>query len=362
MRIKICPLMLMVMILTIVLQAACSSGSSRADEATPTPLPRSDALLKPTYRVQRGDILVQLQFTGRVAPVITERLFFRVDGRVGRVHVRGDEMVKADQVLATLEALDDLERQQTLQQLSIQRAQEMLEIAKLRLEQIKQQPQNIGADETNYQVLIQEHEVTLARIAVEEAKIKAQDLDELIADAQITAPFDGKILSLQNTEGKTVNAYEVVMVIGDVSALEVSAGLQDSTIRELSEGMPLTAIPEDRPGEQIQGTIRRLPYPYGSGSAEDGEEASTTRIALDRELAEAGFGLGDRLLVTVVLLHKTDALWLPPQAVRTFGGQNFAVVQDNEVQKRVDIELGVQGDGRVEILKGLDEGDIIVSP
>jgi multidrug efflux pump subunit AcrA (membrane-fusion protein) len=55
-------------------------------------------------------------------------------------------------------------------------------------------------------------------------------------------------------------------------------------------------------------------------------------------------------------------LWLPPQAIRRFDGRTFAVVQDGQAQRRVDIELGLEGDDRVEIVSGLTAGEIVVAP
>jgi len=55
-------------------------------------------------------------------------------------------------------------------------------------------------------------------------------------------------------------------------------------------------------------------------------------------------------------------LWLPPQAIREFGGRKFVVLQEGDVQRRVDVKVGVVSDDRVEIITGLNEGQVVVSP
>ena len=72
--------------------------------------------------------------------------------------------------------------------------------------------------------------------------------------------------------------------------------------------------------------------------------------------------MGDLVDATVVVVKKTNVIWLPPQTIRTFGGRKFVVVQDGDVQRRVDVKLGVVGEDRVEILEGLNEGQVVVSP
>ena len=57
-----------------------------------------------------------------------------------------------------------------------------------------------------------------------------------------------------------------------------------------------------------------------------------------------------------------NVIWLPPQAIRNFNGRRFAVVQDGDVQRRVDIKIGIQAEERVEIEEGLQVGQTVVGP
>jgi len=46
--------------------------------------------------------------------------------------------------------------------------------------------------------------------------------------------------------------------------------------------------------------------------------------------------------------------------VRTFEGRRFVVIKDGDRQRRQDVRLGIVSSERVEILEGLNEGDIVV--
>lgn len=61
---------------------------------------------KPTYEVQRGEVIKTLEFTGRVAPVVEEELFFRASGYVEEIFVERNAWVQAGDVLAELEVTD----------------------------------------------------------------------------------------------------------------------------------------------------------------------------------------------------------------------------------------------------------------
>lgn len=228
-----------------------------------------------------------------------------------------------------------------------------------------------------YDVAIQERQVELAQIALDELKrgvdpllkndveralLKVQKLEAAIADAQIIAPFDGQVMSISLTEGRPVDAFKPVAIVADPSQLEVSADLVSTQLQELAEGMPVTVTLVSRPGEEIPGYIRRLPYPYGGGGRSDSldEEDKSTRVALDLSGRSVDFELGDLTRVTVILEEKDDVLWLPPQAVRTFEGRRFVVIQDGEAQRRVDVKVGIEGEDRVEIEDGLTEGQVVI--
>jgi multidrug efflux pump subunit AcrA (membrane-fusion protein) len=458
-----------VLFLTLLVLAGCSllpandtRNRSRAvviqQGPTPTPIPTPIVPIKPTYKVQRGEVVEKVRFIGRVAPVREEELFFRTNGWVRNVYIERDDFVEAGQVLADLE-IDDLERELASKLLDLERAQARLdeaeralannirqaevekEIARLRLEAAQAQdltPRQEQAavdlervqielqqaqeeydqiawrndrttaqqaadlqqatldyiqaraaydlalqaiDNQKYELAILERQVELAQIRldelnagvdpllkndVERAKLDVEKLKAEIADAQIIAPFDGQILSETLNEGREVTGHIKVAIIADLSELEISADPSSSQLQELVEGMPVVAILSNRPGEEWHGYIRRLPYPYGGGGRSEGteeDEDKSTRIRLEGVSFEnLDLEVGDLMTIEVILEQKDEVLWLPPQAVRTFEGRKFVVVQDGELQRRLDVKIGIESEDRVEIEEGLTEGQLVVGP
>jgi len=94
------------LLVAIVAVAGCAGTQSQGEEATPTPLPTPIVPTKPTYKVQRGEVVNKLEFTGRVAPVVEQELFFRTSGYVDKVYVKRNDWVKAGDILAELEVTD----------------------------------------------------------------------------------------------------------------------------------------------------------------------------------------------------------------------------------------------------------------
>jgi len=427
-----------------------------AEAPTPTFIPTPIVPEQPTYVVQRGTVVRRLQFTGRVAPVREEKLFFRTGGYLQALHVQKGDSVRAGDLLAELET-GDLEKQLAQARLDLEAAQLALEsarrdnarqvaeaeialrIAELRLAQMQADPPtaqvttakvaleraetaladaqdayrraldrpwepeqvreaaaravheaelNLEIAQAQYQqaqqtlqkhryaVQIQEQEVALARLrleslqagvdpqlskAVEQARLKVERLEAQLADARLVAPFDGQVMAIAAAPGQTVEAFKPVIILADPTALEVVANLSADQMSDLKEGMPVTITLTNAPGQPLTGSIRSLPYPYGGGGGEGLTGADTaTRIALTTPPAE--LQLGDLARVTVLLERRENVLWLPPAAIRTYQGRTFVVVKEGNLQRRVDVRLGIEGEDRVEIVSGLQEGQIVVGP
>ncbi len=384
------PGLLVAMILSGCALLPAGRSQSVADEApTPTPIPTAIVPRKPTYTVAQGEVVKKLTFSGRISPVVEEALYFRSSGRVRAVYLRRNDMVEEGDLIAELE-IDALERELESAQLALEQTSILLEAAEreleydLRVAQINVEMAEISLKELRSKtppdpqaIAMQEKQVELAKIAYdrvnqgvsvslltnyERARLDVQKLEAAIADSQIRAPFSGQLLSVSLTPGQGVEAFQKVISIADVNELEVSADLLSDQMSSLVEGMPVEVSLVSRPGEIITGQIRVLPYPYGSGgrglSLEDQDKS--TRFTLDQSAQELGFNMGDLVRVTAELERKQDVLWLPPQALRAFDGRRFAVVQDGDVQRRVDVVVGIQTEDRVEIEEGLTLGQVVV--
>lgn len=341
---------------------AATSAQSKQEQATPTPLPTSIVPLKPTYTVQRGEIIDQLQFTGRVTPVEEFPLYFETSGRVRQVYIDEGETVKAGDIIADLEGIDDLQRQLEANQLNLRRAQLHYDISKKNYEIfIATTPKWTTAYTAT--LGIQQDQLELAQISLREAELSTLNLEDVVATSQLVAPIDGVLLSLTISKGRGVEAYRDVAVVADINNLEVSAELTSTDMSRLQEGLAVSAELFSTPGETVTGFIRRMPYPYGGGGATKVQDQDpSTRIQLNRPIRELGWGLGDMIKITVILQKKEDVLWLPPQAIRSFEGRKFVVVQEGNMQQRVDVKTGIVSSERVEITDGLKEGQIVVSP
>lgn len=216
--------------------------------------------------------------------------------------------------------------------------------------------------------------VTRAELAVQEAsqsgdpelekqlsaaELQLENIKASIAAGQLVAPFDGKVAEVSTSPGKQVEAYRAVITVMDDAQKELlvqNVSTQDSS--RIGVGMAVDIFFARAPAVAVAGSIVKLPTKSTSSSATiNPDPAYHIEFTIPSDMK---LNVGDLASVVITLKRQKDALWLPPQAVRTFEGRRFVVVKEGTKQRRQDVRIGIVNSEQVEILEGLKEGDVVV--
>lgn len=184
--------------------------------------------------------------------------------------------------------------------------------------------------------------VLSAQLAIDQIRAK-------IAQSSLYAPADGVVLDVTIAPGDSVTAYETVISIGRPEPKEAIASLAFTDAQNLSVGLVGVCNILNQPESAVQCIVRRMPL-----SVQDADQ--TTRVAATLPDATDGQLIEIRMPLQV----RENVLWLPPAAIRTFQNRTFVVLQTPDGPRRQDIEIGLQTDERVEIVSGLNEGDVVI--
>ncbi|MFZ2360347.1 MAG: HlyD family efflux transporter periplasmic adaptor subunit [Anaerolineae bacterium] len=225
------PVWLMLLAVLTFLLAACGGADSAQNEAIPTAVPTPIVPETPTYVVQRGEVVRQIEFTARVAPIDETRLFFRNDGYVQTVAVTKGDIVQAGDVLAELDVAA-LRR-------SLERARHDLQVAQEQLAEAEQAHQDDLARATlalaTAQARLDVAETKLAddlararaNLAIKRqqlARARAQDPSPKRTKAE--AELEQARITLQQAQG----AYDAIAWRNDIAASAEAAVLQQATL------------------------------------------------------------------------------------------------------------------------------------
>ena len=206
------------------------------------------------------------------------------------------------------------------------------------------------------QRLIRAGEERLQTLQVAQAQIDALKKTRLPSKTIIVySPQEGVIANLGVREGMFVKPGTALMSVGALDEVWVTAEVFERQAGALAVGNAVTMSLDYLPGEEWQGQVDYI-YPILDN------ETRTVRVRL--RFSNMG-GLLKPNMFAQVIIHSgesTPTLQVPRQALIRTGSQNRVVLALGEGRfKSVAVTLGRIGRGEAEILKGIEEGDKVVT-
>jgi RND family efflux transporter MFP subunit len=196
----------------------------------------------------------------------------------------------------------------------------------------------------------------LAEAQLADAQAKLTLAEHALEGLVITAPFAGVILEADAPAGETIGAGTPIFTLNDPQAVEVETTVIEEDLPYVEVGQPAEVYFDALPEETIGGTISRIVPKRAPGD----RPLYYVYILLDRVPAKLLAGMSADASITIA--GKEGVLCLP-RAVAQVAADGTATVEvwnGLEKEKRV-IEVGLRGDTNVEILSGLEDGELVVA-
>jgi len=214
----------------------------------------------------------------------------------------------------------------------------------------------------SYQTLVEKAQAALADAAnppreVDVASYRAA-LDQTIASrekASIKAPIDGIITQVNIKVGESVNGSEIAFKLLSPH-YEIKVDVSETDIAKVQLGDSV-AITLDAFSDDVKFSGKVINIDPGATIIQD-VVYYKVKISLNDSDKPVKPGM------TANVIIKTDtrenALLIPSRAVRTNGIKSVNILENN-LEKKVEIKLGIKGnDGKVEVLEGLNEGQLVI--
>lgn len=283
-------------------------------------------------RPVRGPAVQAVYATGTVEPSVEVRIAPRVGGRL--IDLRADEgdKVAAGAVLARLEDRD-------------QRAN--VEQLRARLVQARQQVQRV-------RTLARQGWVTKAALDEAEANFAAAQATLAQAEAQLgfmwlRTPEAGTIIRRDGEVGDYIPVNEPVFYLAKAGTpLRISAEVDEEDVPLVRVGQKVLVRADAFPERVFDGEVAEI-TPRGDPIA----RSYRVRVVLPDDTP---LRYGMTAEINIVTARRENALLVPASAL---DGERLWVVRDDRLH-RLDVETGVRGAARVEILKGLAPDALVV--
>ncbi len=177
-----------------------------------------------------------------------------------------------------------------------------------------------------------------------------KDLLRQVDELNMRSPVSGIVGNLMVDQKAAVNQNQVVMSVVDLSAFEIEAQVPESYADDLGLGMD---------AEVLVGN-QKFPAVLVSVSPEIIQNQVTTRIRFSGGMPP-GLRQNQRLTTRILMEKKIAVLTLQRGQFLDSGGSRIAyVLDDDSVAHRRSIEVGARSLAAVEIVNGLNEGEVVV--
>jgi membrane fusion protein, copper/silver efflux system len=169
------------------------------------------------------------------------------------------------------------------------------------------------------------------------------------------APSDGIITSLNVREGMFVNPSLEVMAVGQLDSIWVIAEVFERQAGWLASGQKVTMSVESYPGEVWSGVVEYI-YPELNGMT----RTTQLRVRFDNTNGRLKPNMYAQLGIEAG--HNQPRLSVPVSAVIRGAASNDRVVVRiaNGIYRSVSVKTGIESSGRIEVLEGLSDNDIVV--
>ncbi|HEX2947686.1 MAG TPA: efflux RND transporter periplasmic adaptor subunit [Clostridia bacterium] len=322
----------------VMLTAACSGCYffPREEEVLAPPLKVPDKVEYDTIEVKKGDIENKITCTGAFVSVSQNDHFYKDrGGRLQSVKVRlGDEVKKGD-LLAELETdtiLNDIQ----LQEIALKRAKLVYDNAKTRYD-IE------GGSKS---------EMEMALFDVESNQIRLDSLKKEYERTKLTAAIDGEVVYITDIKlGEYVNAYTTIVRVADPTQLQLR--YSGDKVNNFKLGMKATI---DMDKKQYPAEVVMTP----SEVPDDASEEAKKSVQLKVDNLPKDATIGQTAMISLTLEKRSGVIVLPRQVINNFGARRFVNVLKNNIREERDIETGVESSTQVEVLSGLDEGELVI--
>ena len=352
----------------------------------------------PAYVVANGDILQTIVASGRVETPLRVDIGSQVTGTVAAIPVAEGQSVKARQLLIALEDSEAkaavaaaraavVQAQAHLKQIrdvalpaaeqALRRSQANLLNSSRQYERVKELKatgvvSQSQFDDAQMNLELAESEVRTAQLQVETngsqgsdylvAKTTLQQAQANLGAAlakvnytRIEAPADGTLIARNVERGDVVQPGKALMVLSPAGQTQLVVQIDEKNLANLHVGQPALASADAYPDRQFPAEVVYM---------NPAVDASRGSVEVKLKVPDPPAYLRQDMTVSVDIevARRANTLLLAAEAVHDSGSAApWVMTIDGGKARRQPVTLGARGTGKVEILQGLQAGDLVIS-
>jgi HlyD family secretion protein len=219
-----------------------------------------------------------------------------------------------------------------------------------------------------------ESQIETNLLKLKHAENRLASLEDTLDSQTVTAPEDCTVIDVRVQEGDNVPAGSVIVVVGDLSVMEITLPIDEIDAGKVKTGQTATITADAVPGKQFPGTVSTISF---EGKPTGGIATFDAKILVE---SQGGLLSGMSCDVVINTDSRSNALLLPVEALQSKDG-GYVVwvvrgVSESEMESErlspaaarkilagaepVSVEIGLISSNSAEVLSGLQEGDAVL--
>lgn len=333
-----------------------------------------------TVQVERGDLTRTVSGSGYVQPEVDVQISARISAEIMKMHVEEGDAVKRGQLLVELDSqvyvamLEKAESGVLSAQASLKKAQADYR----RVEGLFQQSLASQAE-----LDAKEAEKLLAESQLRQMQASLREAEDNLNKTRLLAPMNGVVTKLNKEEGEIAVGSQFqadpIMTVSDLSRMEVLAEIDENDVVLVSLG-DVTKIEVDAiPDTLLDGVVSEIAHEATTRGRGTQEQVTNfeVKIAVTSKMAELRPGMSCTVDISTETRENVPYVPIQCVTVREVDADSIAAknndnndenqetevvfVVNNGVAKVVPVETGISDDTNIQIVSGLQEGDVVVS-
>lgn len=175
-----------------------------------------------------------------------------------------------------------------------------------------------------------------------------------LENTRLLAQTAGVVTSLYYQVGEFANPGTPVVALTDVSILEAEVNLDETDVVRIALGMQVIVTVDAFPGMEVSGEVTEI---APTAAIQSGVVLYPVTVRLNS--TELPLRSGMTISVIFPIEERTNTLLVPFRAIETEGGQAYVTRVTASGSERVAVTLGLITDTQIEILSGINEGDVV---
>ena len=346
-------------------------------------------------------IIQKVNATGRIQPKTQIRISADVSAKIIALHVEEGDFVQEGQLLVELDrerfeaAVESAEANvrsaqsnARLNERNMQKAEKDFDRSRDLLARNLESQAVLDSDEAEYEVEVARYQSSLDQVEHARATLK-QAVDDL-SKTTIYSPMTGTISDLDKEQGEIAigSAFQedIILVVADLTEMEAQVNVDENDIVGVEIGQTASIKVDALFGDTLTGTVYEI---SNTANMDDqgGQNQKTefeVKISIEGEISKLRPGMTASADISTET--KDDVVGVPIQSVAvrtidqlTLEGEDvataekrftadddgfveiiFLVSDDGSVVAR-QVKTGIQSDQMIEIISGVEKGDVVVT-